>query len=347
MSDTRQQRNRADLDVLFSPRGIAIIGATPDKGRAGGQPLHYLREFGYEGGIYPVNPKYQDIDGVRCYPDPAAVPKPCDVAVIALNATHVDACDRTMRGGRHTRRDRAQRRLSRSRHGRARSGAEAEGNCSAHRRAHRRPQLPGRAESRSAHTRGFRRGLPVSRLAARAHRHGDAKRRVRLHHDDVGAARRCRLQLRRLDRQQHRLHSAGLHRVPDRARRRCHGDDVSRRRGRRPAIGDYRRARPRARQAAARLEGGAIRGRTPRSSIAHRAAHDCARAVSRRIPPRRMDRGGRLRRRGGPVARVSRRPAARRQPHGDTDGVGRHGRVHGRPLRDLRACAAQHCPMPR
>jgi acetate---CoA ligase (ADP-forming) len=91
MSDTQQSRNRADLDVVFSPRSIAIIGATPDKGRAGGQPLHYLREFGYEGGIYPVNPKYRDIDGIRCYPDPAAVPKPCDIAVIALNATHVTA----------------------------------------------------------------------------------------------------------------------------------------------------------------------------------------------------------------------------------------------------------------
>ena len=46
MSD-RKERNRADLDVLFSPRSIAIVGASPDRGRVGGQPLHFLRTFGY------------------------------------------------------------------------------------------------------------------------------------------------------------------------------------------------------------------------------------------------------------------------------------------------------------
>ena len=79
----------ARLELLFSPRGIAIVGASADAARIGGQPLHILREFGYRGGIYPVNPKYGEMSGLACYPDVARVPRPCDVALIALSAQHV------------------------------------------------------------------------------------------------------------------------------------------------------------------------------------------------------------------------------------------------------------------
>ena len=77
---------RHPLDSLFSPRGIAILGASPDDIRAGGQALHFLKDFGYAGRLYPVNPKYEDIAGLRCYPAVTAIDGPCDVAVIALNA---------------------------------------------------------------------------------------------------------------------------------------------------------------------------------------------------------------------------------------------------------------------
>ncbi len=83
-------RSRApDLDRLFDPRGIAVVGASSDLGRIGGQPIFALSEFGYTGGIYPINPKYPEIKGLACYPGIQAVPDPCDVALIAVPAKAV------------------------------------------------------------------------------------------------------------------------------------------------------------------------------------------------------------------------------------------------------------------
>jgi acyl-CoA synthetase (NDP forming) len=81
--------NALDLTRFLNPRGIAIVGASADLSRIGGQPIRLLTEHGYEGQVYPVNPKYSEIKGLTCYPSLAAVPKPCDVALVALSAQHV------------------------------------------------------------------------------------------------------------------------------------------------------------------------------------------------------------------------------------------------------------------
>ncbi len=73
-----------DLSRLLSPRGVAVIGASTDFSRIGGQPIKLLTEYGFQGKVYPVNPKYTDIKGLTCYPDVGAVPRPCDVALIAV-----------------------------------------------------------------------------------------------------------------------------------------------------------------------------------------------------------------------------------------------------------------------
>lgn len=75
--------------VLLHPRGIAIVGASPETHRIGGQPVHALKEFGYAGGIYPVNPKYSELQGLPCYADIAQVPKPCDIALMCVPARAV------------------------------------------------------------------------------------------------------------------------------------------------------------------------------------------------------------------------------------------------------------------
>ncbi|MCE3000071.1 MAG: CoA-binding protein, partial [Betaproteobacteria bacterium] len=74
-----------DLSRLLDPRGVAIIGASTDLARIGGQPIRLLTEYGYAGQVYPVNPKYTEIKGLKCYPDVSAVPQPCDVALIAVS----------------------------------------------------------------------------------------------------------------------------------------------------------------------------------------------------------------------------------------------------------------------
>ena len=82
-------RRQNDFSRLFNPRAVAVIGASNDLSRIGGQPIKLLTEYGYKGSVYPVNPKYAGIKGLKCYPDVGAVPKPCDVALIALAATNV------------------------------------------------------------------------------------------------------------------------------------------------------------------------------------------------------------------------------------------------------------------
>ena len=69
---------------LFNPRAIAVVGASPDIKRIGGQPIPILLDCGYRGGIYPVNPKYPKIGDLACYASVADVPKPCDLALVAV-----------------------------------------------------------------------------------------------------------------------------------------------------------------------------------------------------------------------------------------------------------------------
>lgn len=84
-----QPSTAPDLSRLLDPRGVAIIGASTDLTRIGGQPIKLLTEYGYKGQVYPVNPKYPEIKGLKCYPDVGAVPQPCDVALIAVSGALV------------------------------------------------------------------------------------------------------------------------------------------------------------------------------------------------------------------------------------------------------------------
>jgi acetate---CoA ligase (ADP-forming) len=78
-----------DLLALLNPRSIAILGASADFSKINGRTLKFLLDKGYAGKIYPVNPKYTDIAGVRCYPAVNALPDAADLAVIALPAAMV------------------------------------------------------------------------------------------------------------------------------------------------------------------------------------------------------------------------------------------------------------------
>jgi acetyltransferase len=79
------------LRRLLAPRSIAIIGASEDSRKISGRPLKFLLEKGYRGKILPVNPRYQEIAGLRCYPSAAAVPEPVDLAIVAVPAAAVPA----------------------------------------------------------------------------------------------------------------------------------------------------------------------------------------------------------------------------------------------------------------
>ena len=82
------------LDPFFTPRGVAVIGASRDPGKLSYGVLRNLLDpqgRGYRGPIYPVNPKADEILGLRCYPDIAAVPDPVELAVLLIPAVQVPA----------------------------------------------------------------------------------------------------------------------------------------------------------------------------------------------------------------------------------------------------------------
>jgi len=81
-----ESTKRGDLTALLKPQSVAIIGASDDPGRIGGRPLRYLIENGYTGGIYPVNPGRQTVQGLPSFANVSAIPGPVDLAVIAIPA---------------------------------------------------------------------------------------------------------------------------------------------------------------------------------------------------------------------------------------------------------------------
>ncbi|HAK96833.1 MAG TPA: acyl-CoA synthetase [Planctomycetes bacterium] len=77
------------LDKFFNPSSVAVIGASRQKGKVGFDILDNLIAGGFAGDIYPVNPKAEEVLGLKCYPDIASLPKAPDLAVIVLPAPYV------------------------------------------------------------------------------------------------------------------------------------------------------------------------------------------------------------------------------------------------------------------
>jgi len=80
---------RAALDEMMHAKSVAVIGAT--EARPGEFPGLYvcMRNFGYSGRLYPVNPNKEDIDGVKVYPDLASLPEHVDLVIISVPRTLV------------------------------------------------------------------------------------------------------------------------------------------------------------------------------------------------------------------------------------------------------------------
>lgn len=80
---------RLDFTRLLMPSAVALVGASSNPHAVGGQPLHYMKAFGYRGKLYPVNPKRSEVQGIKCYDNVLSIPDRCDVAVVAVSASHV------------------------------------------------------------------------------------------------------------------------------------------------------------------------------------------------------------------------------------------------------------------
>jgi acetyltransferase len=77
-------------ESIFSPKSIAIVGASTNPRGIGSVMMQNLINDGYEGEIYPINPKYQEILGKKAYPDVLAVKEDIDQVCIAIPAQAVE-----------------------------------------------------------------------------------------------------------------------------------------------------------------------------------------------------------------------------------------------------------------
>ena len=75
------------IDFFFDPKGIAVVGATPEPN--GGRNLLANLTLGYKGPVYPVNPKYHEILGLKCYSKVSEIEGPIDLALIFIPAQAV------------------------------------------------------------------------------------------------------------------------------------------------------------------------------------------------------------------------------------------------------------------
>lgn len=76
-----------DIDSIFYPRSIAIVGASSKPGSPGTRNfLLPLLHFGYQGRIYPVNPKQDEIAGLKAYASIRDIPEPVDYVMCAISA---------------------------------------------------------------------------------------------------------------------------------------------------------------------------------------------------------------------------------------------------------------------
>lgn len=77
------------LSQLFSPRSVAVVGASDQPDKIGGRVFRYLKSSGFGGVIHPVNHRLEHIEGLRCSPSVSELPSRVDTALLAVPSTAV------------------------------------------------------------------------------------------------------------------------------------------------------------------------------------------------------------------------------------------------------------------
>ena len=77
------------LESLFDPKSVAVIGASREEGKVGHDIVKNLVTYGYAGKIFPVNPKADEILGLKCFPSVTAIQDPVELAVVVIPAKFV------------------------------------------------------------------------------------------------------------------------------------------------------------------------------------------------------------------------------------------------------------------
>ncbi len=79
------------LEAFFNPKSIAVVGASREEGKTGREILANILADGFEGKVFPVNPKATEVEGLPCYPDLASIGEAPDLVVVVVPASIVPA----------------------------------------------------------------------------------------------------------------------------------------------------------------------------------------------------------------------------------------------------------------
>jgi acetyl coenzyme A synthetase (ADP forming)-like protein len=78
-----------NLDAIFKPRSIAVVGTSRKDGTIGREILHNLVAYGFNGPVYPVNPNAEYVNSIKCYPNISSIPDQVDLVIIVVPKDHV------------------------------------------------------------------------------------------------------------------------------------------------------------------------------------------------------------------------------------------------------------------
>jgi acyl-CoA synthetase (NDP forming) len=79
------------LDALLRPRSVAVLGASATESSLGDWSLRNLLKGGFTGNVYPVNPRYQELQGRRCYASLADLPDVPELVIFAVADHRLEA----------------------------------------------------------------------------------------------------------------------------------------------------------------------------------------------------------------------------------------------------------------
>ncbi|MBB4320436.1 acyl-CoA synthetase (NDP forming) [Agrobacterium tumefaciens] len=77
------------IQALLNPTSVVVVGASSDPNKLTGRPIAYLQQHGYQGQIYPINPRSEMIGELKCYADAQSLPEAPDLGLVLVGANRV------------------------------------------------------------------------------------------------------------------------------------------------------------------------------------------------------------------------------------------------------------------
>ena len=84
-SVSQAKPDKSHMERFFTPRAIALVGASSTKGKIGNSILDSLVNYNYTGDVHPINPKVDEIFGRKCYKSILDIPGPVDLVIVSID----------------------------------------------------------------------------------------------------------------------------------------------------------------------------------------------------------------------------------------------------------------------